>query len=704
MMESVQYFDTIYNFLVQKPEQIVGRIFTMENFSAGVKTRDAWLSEIAILHDQLQPFSKHKDAYIFFEYTIPRVDGRIDCGLIINDILFVIEFKTGGHQSELEQFHSQLRGYVLKLKYYHFESYDIPIVPILLVENAETLKLRLVKSKQDQTLYENCVVDENALKGLLSKSLSKISPIRKINALDWIRSPYCPTADIVEAARKLFQGHQVEDIKRSDAKGETLVRTTQRILDIIAQAKENKQKALCLITGVPGAGKTLIGLSIATYYQQQNTKNEENRSVYLSGNHPLVTVLQEALTRDAVARRKQEVKNQAEAIDDPVLRKAFLKENKVTKKSASLAVMQFIQMIYRWRAEYLRGISIVSTNGQYEIIEDKEYYKGEGEKYCPYDHVAIFDEAQRTWNDKEHSKFVRQHGVPDFPYWSEARFLLSCMDRHPDWAVVVCLVGTGQDINHGEAGIKDWIDSIKHFSHWHVYAPAQLNVDCSAVANFHDDPKLHLNVSLRSLRSESVSEFVDALLAPDMAKASTLFGKLAKDYEIVLTRNFSEAKQWLKLRAKGHERYGVVASSKAQRLRPLAIDVSHSQSMNVTAWFLNDKDDVHSSYYMEDIATEFQIQGLEIDWACVAWDGDLIFDNGVWKHRQFRTTGWQRINKDYLQNYHINAYRVLLTRARRGMVICIPEGDIEDPTRNPEYYDSTYEYLRQIGIPLLKLE
>jgi DUF2075 family protein len=273
------------------------------------------------------------------------------------------------------------------------------------------------------------------------------------------------------------------------------------------------------------------------------------------------------------------------------------------------------------------------------------------------------------------------------------------MDRHQDWAVIVCLIGNGQDINHGEAGIGDWVDSISYFPSWKVYAPDILekDVDISVIKNLNIDNDLHLAVNLRSIRAENLSNFVDYLLEPNAIEAAKVLRQIDK-YPIVMTRHFETAKRWIKDHARESERYGVIASSKAQRLRPLAIDVSHSQEMKVESWFLNDKDDVHSSYFMEDIATEFQVQGLEIDWACVAWDGDLLYDAGQWKHRQFKTNGWQNINKEYLQNYHLNAYRVILTRARRGMIILIPEGDIEDKTRKKEYYDKTYDYFKNIGL------
>lgn len=702
-MNEAQYYNTLQSFLSESDSSILGKIFHEEQFSASNRTKEAWLSEIRILKEQLASLKVNPSDYIFFEYTIPRVGGRIDCGLIINDILFIIEFKTGESQQDLTINKEQLQQYVIDLKNFHFESYDVPLVPVLLIESLPNEKIHISPSKEDPTLYCLVTINRQGLTSLIQKANNAISPTHPINALNWLHSPYCPTADIVQAARKLFSGQTVEDIKRSDAEGEGLVKTTNRIMEIIRLSKEKDQKSLCMITGVPGAGKTLIGLSVATQYKQEENDSgiEQNRAVYLSGNHPLVTVLQEALTRDAVARKKEILKHEIEQIADTEEKRQYKKNHTITKTQTGSEVKQFIQMIYRWRQDYLRGVLVEGKGDRAIIVRDKNYYSGGGEHFLPYDHVAIFDEAQRTWDKKEHSKFVRgKSNMPDFPEWSEARFLLSCMDRHHDWAVVVCLIGNGQDINHGEAGIGDWIESIKYFKDWHVYAPGvfQKDIDCSEVRNLHTEDSLHLRINLRSLRAENVSSFVDALLSPNLKEAKKLFASINEHYPIRLTRDFDKAKKWLKDQAKTNERYGILASSKAQRLRPLAIDVSHSQSMNVKSWFLNDRKDVHSSYYLEDIATEFQVQGLEIDWACVAWDGDLIYDDARWKHRMFRTNGWQRMKNEKLQQYHINAYRVLLTRARRGMVICVPTGDLEDPTRDPQNYNTTYQYLKSIGI------
>lgn len=699
-MNEAQYYSSIHEFYEKSEKEILGQIFSEEQYDATTKTREAWTAEIRILKSSLQKFKDDEHAFVFFEYTIPRVDGRIDCGLIIHGCLFVIEFKTGEQKDgDLSTYHNQLLQYAVDLKNFHFESYDFPLIPVLLIESSKRNTRTLSFYDENAKFYNIATINENGLAYIIDAALSENSNAKVIDPIQWLHSPYCPTSDIVEAARQLYDHHTVADIRRSDAKGENLVRTTDKIMSLIHQAKKNHEKYLCMITGVPGAGKTLIGLSVATEY-----KNEEhlNHSVYLSGNHPLVTVLQEALAVDAWNKKKKELDEVLSKISDSKERKQYKKDHKVLKTDSESEVKQFIQMIYLWRREYLKGIKVEGRGKDAHIIKDDDYYNGKGESFIPYDHVAVFDEAQRTWNASALVKDVKKKfGGDYFPMWSEARFLISCMDRHPDWGVIVCLIGNGQDINHDEAGIADWIESIKHFPNWKVYAPVNFikDVDCSKIAHqLVEENDLHLKANLRSIRAENVSAFVDALLLPEAEAAGAILKEI-DHYPIVLTRDFDTAKTWLKNHAHKGDRYGVIASSKAQRLRPLAIDVSHSKELNVKQWFLGNHKNVHSSYYMEDIATEFQIQGLEIDWACVAWDGDFLYQDNHWVHRRFITSGWQNINKDYLQNYQTNAYRVLLTRARRGMIIFVPEGDRDDATRKKEYYDGTYEYLRSIGIP-----
>lgn len=328
----------------------------------------------------------------------------------------------------------------------------------------------------------------------------------------------------------------------------------------------------------------------------------------------------------------------------------------------------------------------------------------------PNEHVALFDEAQRAWTMEKTSYFMRHRKkVPDF-WQSEPEFLIACLDRHDDWAVVVCLVGGGQEIHSGEAGISEWIDSLdRSFPKWDIHISSRLTdseygagevlrrLNARSNVTFHDE--LHLSVSMRSFRAENVSLLVKELLDLEVDSARRTIQNVHGRYPIVITRELRRAKEWLRDHARGTERYGIVVSSQAERLKPHAIDVK--SPMDPIHWFLDGKEDVRSSYYLEDVATEFHVQGLEVDWSCVTWDADFRYSNNDWEHWSFVGDRWNSIKKAERKKYLKNAYRVLLTRARQGMVIVVPEGDPRDPTRKPEFYDPTFEYLCEIGFERL---
>ena len=563
------------------------------------------------------------------------------------------------------------------LKYFHEESHHLPIIPILIATNATSV---------DTTLYS---YDDNVVYPLLSNGQNLCNIIRQIQLLypphqidnhQWGISRYAPTPTIIEAAQALYKNHSVTDISRSDATN--LSETSDYIFEVAKQAKEKKNKVICFVTGVPGAGKTLVGLNVST----QSMAREHVNAVYLSGNGPLVKILIEALTRDKIQHLKDE-------------------GSKSTKKAVEQEVKAFIQNVHHFRDACLEGTLI--QNG--EVVADLDYFRSAAnmkKSYAPIDHIVIFDEAQRAWTKEMTADFMkRKKGKPNFPY-SEPEFLISCMDRHQDWAMIICLVGGGQEINTGEAGISEWIYSLNnHFKDWHVHISSNLTDKEYAAgkalhllehhANVTTTAKLHLAVSLRSFRAEKLSLFVHQLLDRDMQSASSTLNELTR-YPIVLTRDVQKAKQWLKKQARGSERYGIIVSSQAYRLRPLAIDVRVKP--NPVHWFLADKNDIRSSYYLEDVVTEFDIQGLELDYTCVVWDGDFRYHKNAWGTHSFMGRKWYNINKEERKTYLKNAYRVLLTRARQGMVIVVPEGDKEDPTRLPEFYDSTYNYLKDIGI------
>ena len=655
-MKLAYYSSSISKFLSASPESILGAITNKNAFDVTPFQRDAWIEQTKILKRALAEHSGR----IYLEFSIPRMGKRIDALVIIGPVIFVIEFKIG-ESKFLQADIDQVTDYALDLHNFHEGSHTAIIAPILVASRAkdtDSISIRI----EPQSIIEPFLCNSETLKCTIDAILDA-SPKYSIDIVQWENSRYKPTPTIIEATLALYNGHSVADISRSDASAYNLTVTSEAITKIIKRSREHKEKSLILVTGVPGAGKTLVGLNIAAMHL--NT-DDDLYSVYLSGNGPLVRILQEALARDKVARKRA--------------------NNESIKKNQALSEAKaFIQNVHHFRDECL-------------INQDKP----------PVEHIALFDEAQRAWTKEQTEKFMRQRKNVSGFCQSEPEFLISCLDRHPDWACVIGLVGGGQEINTGEAGIKEWlIAANRSFQHWNIYLSNKLtdeeyganeairkSVDLGKV---HFLPELHLNTSVRSFRSESVSEFVKLLLDIDICRAKDRYLLFKDKFPIVLTRDLDNAKDWLRNQARGTERYGIVVSSQAVRLKPYAIDVRVKP--DPVHWFLNGKDDIRSSYYLEDVVTEFDIQGLELDWVCVAWDADFRFRQNQWEHWSFRGNRWQKIRKMERQIYQKNAYRVLLTRARQGMVIFIPTGSNNDPTRAREFYDSTYNYLKSIGLP-----
>jgi len=655
-MLNYYYTDKIDQFLLKTRNEILGQITSLNQFDSNRNTNQSWERQIDILKDNLQGLNGE----LFFEFSIPRMGKRVDCILIINSIVFVVEFKVG-EKEYLSANYDQVWDYALDLKNFHKPSHTALLVPILVATEAKDIEFQFIETSHEDNLIKPLKANKKNLSGILQYCIDIHKENELIKGDEFVRGSYSPTPTIIEAAVTLYKNHSVNEITRSDADAKNLTTTTKSVSDIIEYAQNEKKKVICFVTGVPGAGKTLVGLDIATKHLD---KEKDTHSIFLSGNGPLVAILQEALTRDTVQRSKE--------IGE-----------RITKTKAREGVKAFIQIIHHYRDAYL--------------VDPK----------APFDHVAIFDEAQRAWNKVQTVNFMRRKkNQPDFAY-SEPEYLISCLDRHQDWAVIVCLVGGGQEINTGEAGISEWLYAIKNsFPQWEVQispnltdseynafdAIAEIEKECKTFY----DKNLHLSVSKRSYRAENVSLFIKQLLDLDTEAARTTLQQISDKYPIVITRSVETAKIWLKEKARGSERYGIVVSSQAYRLKPLAIDVR--VETDPVHWFLADKEDVRSSYFLEDVATEFQVQGLELDWACVTWDGDFRYSHEGWKTYSFVGSKWQNINKDERKLYLKNAYRVLLTRARQGMVIVVPEGNSEDHTRLPEFYNSTYNYLREIGI------
>lgn len=707
MSDRCLYNNSFVDFLGETNESILGKLISSYHGTAQTTTIEAWTGEIAIMKETLSLFAD-KTGQIIFEYDIPRLSKRIDVVLLYKGVVFCIEFKVG-ESHILEPDLDQVLDYALDLNYFHKFSQDKVIVPILVATNYKSASTIIQKSGYADKVLNPLITGKSDLITLINKVIQTFPDESPIDS-NWIISPYAPTPTIIEAARSLYENHSVEDITRHEADKVYTDRTIAYILGVIQKSKEQRKKSICFVTGVPGAGKTLVGLDVAVRqtYQGQDEPVKDEGAVYLSGNGPLVAVLTEALARDNY-------------------KKCIERHEKKKKTDSKREVEKSIQIIHRYRDNMLKKIKNPVENGVLEIDPQKAVKMADS-GYGEVEHVAIFDEAQRSWTHKRLADYLKRGGtygnklkVPNFPV-SEAAFLIWALDQREDWATIVCLVGGGQEIHTGEAGITEWITALSEkFPHWDVYISPKLTdaeyaegrVNELLQDNHHVTyaEDLHLSVSLRSYRAEKLSAFIHALLNFDKT-ASMLYAEIKDKYPIVLTRDMSKARKWIRDKVRGSERTGILVTKESARYKPLAVHILPSDEENAVHWFLEDKTDTRSSNYLEDAATEIQVQGLELDYTCLLWDADMRYDNGKWRFYRFNgQTEWRELTpntegKQELIKYMLNAYRVLLTRARAGMVICVPTGNPnktangfwEDATRKPEFYDGTYQYLKSLGI------
>ena len=700
--------DNIRSFLEKDKDSILGYMITNSHGNLMTTTRESWESEIKIMKSTLRKID-NVDGQIIFEYDIPRLGKRIDVVLLINGIVFCLEFKVGEFKAQEEDV-DQVLDYALDLKNFHKLSQDKIIVPILIPTNHKSKTTDIKMSGYDNKIINPLICGEDAIAELINNILVRY-PYEEAIDTNWVNSPYAPTPTIIEAARALYNNHSVENITKHEADKVSTDRTINYILDVIKYSKENKKKSICFVTGVPGSGKTLVGLDVAIKqtYQGNDEPVENESAVYLSGNGPLVAVLKEALAQDNYKRCREVGKNK-----------------KITDSRRE--VSKSIQMIHRYRDTMLNKIKNPVENGVLEIDQAKAI-KVDESGYAEVEHVAIFDEAQRSWTHKRLADYLKRGGtygnklkVPNFPM-SEASFLIWSLDQREDWATIVCLVGGGQEINTGEAGITEWLKALNEkFPHWNIYISSNLTDKEYAEGNVNEILKnnrnvvysddLHLAVSQRSFRAENLSKFINKLLNFE-SDACGIYNEFKDKYPIYLTRDMEKAREWLHSKAGGTERTGVLITKESARFKPLGIHVLQNGDENAIHWFLDDKQSVNSSNYLEDAATEIQVQGLELDYACVLWDADMRYENGKWRYFSFngKTSKWNEQKGETESNlekikYMLNAYRVLLTRARSGMIICVPYGNSnktpqgypEDKTRLPEFYNGTYEYLKSLGI------
>jgi hypothetical protein len=616
-------------------------------FAVEPTQRAAWEYQINHLADLANELP---DAHFFLEFLIPRMGRRADLIVVQAGIVFVVEYKLGAREFDRSA-RDQVYGYGLDLKHFHETSHHVPVIPLLVATEAAGGIEQAVTWDHDGLARPIHLAPRE-----LAPAVNHYSRVwgggEPIDSATWFAGRYRPTPTIVEAAQALYRGHAVEEISRSEAGAENLTHTVDYIASAIETAKRERRKIICFVTGVPGSGKTLAGLNLATARQRAHG---DEHAVFLSGNGPLVEVLREALAIDAVAKARE--------VGQPT-----------SKTHEDRRASAFIQNIHHFRDDALTSTA------------------------APIEKVAVFDEAQRAWDVEQTSKFMQQkRGQLGFTM-SEPEFLLSVMDRHADWCAIVCLVGGGQEINTGEAGIEEWLRALQRsYSHWEVHIPTALEHSC-IISSQISAQALHLATSIRSFRAERLSDFVGHVIAGDSTAARLVASELT-NFPLFVTRNLAAARVWLRSKRRGTERSGLLASSNAARLKPHGVFVK--SKIEPAKWFLAAREDVRSSDALEDAATEFDVQGLELDWTCVCWDGNFRRQDDAWQTLQFKGTRWQAVNDAARRTYVANSYRVLLTRARQGMVVFVPEGSTEDITRSPAIYAPTYDFLAGCGFETL---
>lgn len=652
MSKRAYYSASVKDFLIKSSDEIIGIITSHHSQDLVHLQTNAWGKQIEILQTSLQAL---QTGHVFFEMLIPRMGKRADVVYIADGIIFVLEFKVGETEYKSHDLR-QVEGYAMDLSCFHEASHEELICPILVATNAQDEVLDF--KKQTIGVLHPIKANANNLAKILADILETYKALKAIDPIVWVNGRYKPTPTIIEAAQALYAKHDVTDIARSDAETVNLAETVGRINEIIHQSRIQKQKSICFVTGVPGAGKTLVGLNIATMH---NNAQDEEHAVFLSGNGPLVDVLREALAKDSEARNAD-----------------------ISITDARRETSSFIQNIHHFRDEYLR----------------------DGNR-APIEKVVIFDEAQRAWDVNKTSKFMQQKRNQAGFNQSEPEFLIGVMDRHDEWCVVIALIGGGQEINDGEAGLNGWFSALeKHYLDWHIYYSQKLkqkeyageNVELSLLQNTksYSEHSLHLATSMRSFRADKLSHFVHYLIHNQPTQALSIYQEIQEHYPIFVTRDLTKAKAWVKAQKRGLESCGLIASAGAKRLKAEGIFVNNE--IDATHWFLNSLDDVRSCHFLEDAGTEFLVQGLELDWCLIAWDADYRYKNNVFEYWNFKGSKWMHVHNEAQQRYLENSYRVLLTRARQGMVIYVPQGNNQDLTRTPKFYDETYQYLQQCGL------
>jgi hypothetical protein len=593
---------------------------------------------------------------ILLEFSIPRKEMRIDVVLLIRDQIIILEAKSG---SDFLQAMRQVEEYALLLHYFHKASDNRRIIPIIVSPEAS--------EPSPDALNQFELFPQLAaywVSGVILTPWESLATVlcsagkgdaAQMDLQSWDASPYHPVPSIIEAAVALRSGLSIREIAHSEASEHEISEVRQKIQGFVDQARSQNQHIICFLTGVPGSGKTLVGLSLAHSHE-----NQANAIHFMSGNGPLVKVLQYLFTRESRRRGANATNARIEA--------RTLLEN-------------------------------VHVFARYHMDDNLR---------SPSNHAIIFDEAQRAWNRGQNKrKFNRDYSEPEM--------LLGIMERHPDWAAVIALVGGGQEINDGEAGLEEWGRALaKSKKNWVIYASPEVLEGGQSTAGHrlfdessnqlavHTDTTLHLRTSNRSIRAEKLATWVNLVLDGNCQEAASL--GITDKFPIFLSRSLRQTRSKLKQQGIGPTRYGLVGSSGAARLRAEGLEPNSSFHSDYPweHWYLAERSDLRSSYQCEVFATEFEIQGLELDWIGLCWGGDFVWDESRgWQLRSLRPgpmSRWSPIKNPEKRTFRKNAYRVLLTRARQGMIIFVPKGDASDSTNSPDDFNSTAGFLLKCGV------
>lgn len=626
---------------------------------------DVWTRQVAILQNVARYLARTDPASrgrwrVLLEYEIPRRQKRPDAVLLADDVAFVIEFKHGADSFDAAS-KWQVEDYALDLRDFHALSRDMCIVPVLCATDAPTPAPGATAA--GPVVWPVQLANSDSLAQVIETAFASAhNPAGPVpDAQQWSNAPYRPVLTIVEAAERLYGGHDVREISHSYA--DNLQATTDRLVQTVQEAQTRSLRMICFVTGVPGAGKTLTGLNVV--HDPALRQGNRPPGIFLSGNGPLVKIVRAALVQSSV-------------------------RSGLNRRQAQREVRTFIHNVHTFL----------------------ETHVPDGAPLPP-EHVVVFDEAQRAWNAHQVWKKRKVNG-------SEPDLMLSVMARQQPWCVIVALVGGGQEIHIGEAGLVEWGRALSRRPEpWTVYASPEVLAGEASVAHHHlfdvsppphiaiiAERALHLNVSVRSPRAQHIAEWVNAVLAghPEVAR-SCLAG--VKHFPLVLTRDLNAARSWLRDRSRKDpfHRCGLLASSGSLRHRAYGLELSSGfrKSYEFRHWFLAGPEDLRSCYALEVAATEFECQGLELDWTGVCWGDDLVLDDaGAWKFRKFAGTRWRSEKSIAAQQYLINKYRVLLTRAREGMLIWVPPGDLSDATRDPASLERVHILLKDAGVQELE--